>query len=96
MGHRTLPASTLVVALIVLAPAPGHALYIDPGAGSLLAQIVISAMLGVTFVFHRTISRGWRLVRDAVSSVRRRLRVPTKSGAAEDEPLSHTDSGTRS
>jgi hypothetical protein len=96
MGHHRLPAAALVVAFIVLAPAPAHALYIDPGAGSLLVQIVISAMLGVTFVFHRTISRGWRSVRDAVSRLRRPPRVPTKSAVAEDERPSHTDRGTRS
>jgi hypothetical protein len=50
------------------------ALYVDPGAGSLLVQLAISAMLGTVFFFHRTISSGWRSVRDAVSRLRRRLR----------------------
>jgi hypothetical protein len=72
------------------------ALYVDPGAGSLLVQIVISAMLGVTFVFHRAISGGWRSVRDVVSRLRRPLRLARKSGAAEDERPAHTDSGPRS
>ena len=50
------------------------ALYVDPGAGSLLVQLAISAVLGMAFFFHRTISSGWQTVRDALSRLRRRLR----------------------
>jgi hypothetical protein len=96
MGHHVVPTGALVVALIILAPAPADALYIDPGAGSLVVQIIISAMLGVTFIFHRSIAGGCRSVRNAVSRLRWPLRVPTKAPAAEDERSSHPDTGTQS
>ena len=93
--HHALPTAAVVVALIVLVPYPAHGAYIDPGAGSLLVQIVISAILGTFFFFHRVISGGWRSVRDAMSRLRRPIRPPTKTGAAEDRRPPDTDSGKR-
>jgi hypothetical protein len=94
MSDRILTVVALAVALVALSPASVHALYVDPGAGSLLVQIVISAMLGVSFLFHRTIASAWRAVRGALSRVRRRLGGDTKSGAAENQHSPRTDSGT--
>jgi hypothetical protein len=37
--------------------------YIDPGAGSLLLQGLIAAVLAVPFFFRRTIGDAWRRVR---------------------------------
>jgi hypothetical protein len=88
------PAVTLVVALSVLLPTRAAALYVDPGAGSLLVQIVISAVLGATFVFHRSITGAWRSVRSAVLRLRRPLRA--ESRAEEEERPSHPDRRTRS
>ena len=96
MRHQTLPAATLVIALVALVPARGDALYVDPGAGSLVVQIVISAMLGVTFVFHRTITTGWRSVRNALSRLRHPRRVPTDADAGKGKLRSHPHGGTRS
>jgi hypothetical protein len=86
----------MLVALIALIPAPALAVYVDPGAGSLVVQIVISAILGVTFVFHRTISSGWRSVRNAMSRLRRPHRIPIASDAPNDERPAHPDGGSPS
>jgi hypothetical protein len=71
-------------------------LYIDPGAGSLLVQVAISALLGVAFFFHRAISGSWRSVRGAASRLRRRLRVAPKSEGVEGERPSRSDRAKRS
>jgi hypothetical protein len=71
-------------------------LYVDPGAGSLLVQLALSAILGVVFFFHRAVSNAWRSLRDALSRLRRRSRMPSRPSVVEEEPVSPTDHGPRS
>jgi hypothetical protein len=92
MRQRIPSIAAWAVALLALGPVPAHALYIDPGAGSLLVQIVISAMLGVTFFFHRTVGSTLRSVRHTLLRVRRRITGRGASDPAEGRPFPQADS----
>ncbi len=52
--------------------------YIDPGAGSLLVQGLIAALISVPFFFRRTIGDAWRRVRGEGNAA-------APSPAADDE-----------
>jgi len=59
----------LSLSILILAFAPGDAAaYLDPGSGSFVFQIVISALLGAAVV----LKTSWRRLRDFFSSSRRR------------------------
>ncbi len=76
-GHR---ASLLgIIVLAALAPADAFA-YIDPGSGSLLLQIVMSAFFGALFLARKSIAR--------VAATTRRLfgNKPETPPARPDEP----------
>jgi hypothetical protein len=38
-------------------------LYIDPGSGTLLIQVILAGVLAVPFFFRRVIADGWRRIR---------------------------------
>lgn len=54
MTNLNLPAflrlSTVLTALLALAPADAHA-YLDPGTGSMVLQVIVAGVLGAMFTF---------------------------------------------
>lgn len=65
---RTAASVLFVLFLLLLTPAPAHALYLDPATGSLILQVVAAAVLtaGITF------KRWWYRFRSFFSSLGRR------------------------
>lgn len=47
LGRRLSPAVIVAVAVLVLLPPPAQAQYLDPGAGSIILQVVVAVVIGV-------------------------------------------------
>jgi hypothetical protein len=50
-------------------------LYIDPGSGSLLLQVILAGLLAVPFFFRRVISDAWHRVRGGDDAAAKRAEV---------------------
>lgn len=47
---RRFSQAAIAVGLMVLAPMPAQAQYLDPGAGSVMVQVIVAAVIGVATV----------------------------------------------
>ena len=56
---------TLVIAFVLRSPLKDHQLYIDPGSGSFIFQLIIATLVGAIFV----IKMYWKKIRSYINKI---------------------------